>query len=96
MSNKSLDGVLTKKAHTREKFSEEQIQDLVECSNSKTGFEYFAKKFFFIQHPVEGNQGAKRTRHAVLFAILFFEVSTRSWEKFEILNPGRFKHPTLL
>ena len=54
MSNKSLDGVLTKKAHTREKFSEEQIQDLVECSNSKTGFEYFAKKFFFIQHPVEG------------------------------------------
>ena len=41
MSNKSLDGVLTKKAHTREKFSEEQIQDLVECSNSKTGFEYF-------------------------------------------------------
>ena len=45
MSNKSLDGVLTKKAHTREKFSEEQIQDLVECSNSKTGFEYFAKKF---------------------------------------------------
>ena len=54
MSNKSLDGVLTKKAHTREKFSEEQIQDLVECSNSKTGFEYFAKKFFYIQHPVEG------------------------------------------
>ena len=54
MSNKSLDGVLTKKAHTREKFSEEQIQDLVECSNTKTGFEYFAKKFFYIQHPVEG------------------------------------------
>ena len=54
MSNKSLDGVLTKKAHTREKFSEEQIQDLVECSNAKTGFEYFAKKFFYIQHPVEG------------------------------------------
>ena len=49
MSNKSLDGVLTKKAHTREKFSEEQIQDLVECSNTKTGFEYFARKFFYIQ-----------------------------------------------
>ena len=28
MSNKSLDGVLTKKAHTREKFSEEQISSL--------------------------------------------------------------------
>ena len=54
MSNKSLDGVLTKKAHIREKFTEEQIQDLVECSDSKLGFLAFAKKFFNIQHPVRG------------------------------------------
>jgi hypothetical protein len=54
MSNKSLDGVLTKKAHVREKFTEEQIQDLVECSDAKLGFLKFAKKFFFIQHPVRG------------------------------------------
>ena len=54
MSNKSLDGVLTKKAHIREKFTEEQIQDLVECSDSKLGFLAFAKKFFYIQHPVRG------------------------------------------
>ena len=54
MSNKSLDGVLTKKAHQRERFTEEQIADLASCSNPKTGFEYFASKFFYIQHPVEG------------------------------------------
>jgi hypothetical protein len=54
MSNKSLDGVLTKKAHTREKFSEEQIADLVHCSDPVKGYDYFAKKFFFIQHPVRG------------------------------------------
>jgi len=54
MSNKSLDGVLTKKAHTREKFTEEQIADLVHCSDPVKGYDYFAKKFFFIQHPVRG------------------------------------------
>ena len=54
MSNKSLDGVLTKKAHQRERFTEEQIADLASCSHPKTGFEYFASKFFYIQHPVEG------------------------------------------
>ena len=54
MANKSLDGVLTKKAHQREKFTEEQIADLAACSDAKSGFEYFAKKFFYIQHPVKG------------------------------------------
>ena len=54
MANKSLDGVLTKKAHQRERFTEEQIADLVACSEEKSGFEHFAKKFFFIQHPVKG------------------------------------------
>ena len=54
MSNKSLDGVLTKKAHQRERFTEEQIADLVHCSDPKKGYDYFAKKFFFIQHPVRG------------------------------------------
>ena len=38
MSNKSLDGVLTQKAHIREKFTEEQIQDSVECSDPKIRF----------------------------------------------------------
>ena len=76
MSNKSLDGVLTKKAHTREKFSEEQIQDLVECSNTKTGFEYFARKFFYIQHPVEG-------MHYILQKVTNFKTPIRS--KFQLI-----------
>jgi hypothetical protein len=54
MSSKSLDGVLTKKAHQRERFTEEQIEDLAKCSDAKNGFEYFAEKFFYIQHPVRG------------------------------------------
>ena len=31
MSNKSLDGVLTKKAHQREKFDETGIEELKKC-----------------------------------------------------------------
>ena len=31
MSNKSLDGVLTKKAHVRESFTEDQIETLQKC-----------------------------------------------------------------
>jgi len=51
---KSLDGVLIKKAHTKEKFTEDQIKDLVACSDPETGYLYFAQKFFYIQHPVKG------------------------------------------
>jgi hypothetical protein len=51
---KSLDGVLTKKAHTKEKFTEEQVQHLLACADPDTGYEYFAKHFFYIQHPVKG------------------------------------------
>jgi len=51
---KSLDGVLTKKAHTKEKFTEQQVQDLLECANPETGYLHFAKHFFHIQHPVKG------------------------------------------
>ena len=54
MSNKSLDGVLTKKAHQREKFTEEQIEELIKCSDPKEGFLEFAKRFFYIQQPVQG------------------------------------------
>jgi hypothetical protein len=54
MASKSLDGVLTKKAHARETFTEHHIQDLIECSNPDTGYHYFCKNFFYIQHPVRG------------------------------------------
>jgi hypothetical protein len=51
---KSLDGVLTKKSHTKEKFTEEQVQNLLLCSDPKEGYMYFVKNFFHIQHPVRG------------------------------------------
>ena len=51
---KSLDGVLTKKAHTKETFSESQVQDLLMCADPKDGYMYFLKNFFHIQHPTRG------------------------------------------
>lgn len=54
MASKSLDGVLTKKAHTKQTFTEDDIQDLLSCSNESDGYHYFVKKFFYIQHPVKG------------------------------------------
>jgi hypothetical protein len=51
---KSLDGVLTKKAHTKEKFSESQVQDLLQCADPVEGYLHFAKNFFHIQHPTKG------------------------------------------
>ena len=51
---KSLDGVLTKKAHTKEKFSEQQVTDLLACADPIEGYMYFVKNFFHIQHPTKG------------------------------------------
>ena len=51
---KSLDGVLTKKAHSKEKFTEEQVNHLLKCSDPVNGYHYFAQHFFYIQHPVKG------------------------------------------
>lgn len=54
MSNKSLDGVLTKKAHSSDSYTEEQIEQLARCMDPKDGYLYFAKNFAYIQHPVKG------------------------------------------
>jgi hypothetical protein len=54
MANKSLDGVLTKKAHARETFTEEHIRHLAACSDPDTGYHYFCSNYFYIQHPVKG------------------------------------------
>ena len=52
--SKSLDGVLTKKANQKETFTEEQINDLMQCMDPDQGYLYFARKFAYIQHPVKG------------------------------------------
>ena len=54
MATKSLDGVLTKKAHLKEKFNEEAVEDLKKCLDPDTGYLYFCENFFNIQHPVQG------------------------------------------
>ena len=51
---KSLDGVLTKKAHSKEKFTEEQVQHLLLCSDPTNVYAHFARNFFHIHHPVKG------------------------------------------
>ena len=51
---KSLEGVLVKKAHTKEKFSEQQVTDLLMCADPSNGYLHFSKNFFYIQHPVRG------------------------------------------
>jgi len=53
MATKSLDGVLTKKAHTKETFTESQIEDLLKCS-ADSGYHHFCENYFYIQHPIKG------------------------------------------
>ena len=52
--SRSLDGVLVKRAHRKDKFSEQQVQDLLSCADHDAGYHYFCKNFFHIQHPVKG------------------------------------------
>jgi len=54
MATKSLDGVLTKKAHSKEQYTNTQIEDLARCMDPDDGYLYFAKNFAYIQHPVQG------------------------------------------
>ena len=69
MSNKSLDGVLTKKAHQREKFTEEQIEELIKCSDPKEGFLEFAKDFY-IQRLFQGKCPFEPLRSRSPFAVI--------------------------
>ena len=52
--SKSLDGVLIKKANKQETYNNDQIEDLQKCMDPELGYLYFAKKFAYIQHPVQG------------------------------------------
>ena len=48
------DTVLTKKAHTKEQYTEEQINHLAKCMDPESGYLHFIKNFYWIQHPVKG------------------------------------------
>ena len=56
---KSLDGVQTKKAYKKEKFTDEQLQEFAKCANPKTGVFYFMNNHFAIQHPTQGRMQYK-------------------------------------
>ena len=51
----SLQGNLTKKAHQRVKFTEEQIVELNKCMDPKNGPLYFMQQYSMIQHPTKGS-----------------------------------------
>ena len=53
-TNKSLDGVLIKKANKGQQYTAEQLDVFVKCADSVTGPEYFLGHYFYIQHPVQG------------------------------------------
>ena len=74
----SLQGNLTKKAHTKVKFTEQQIIELNKCINPKTGPLYFMRNYCMIQHPTKGSmkfemfkyqKGLVETYHTNRFSI---------------------------
>ena len=54
MGSKNLDGQLVKKAHSTQKFTEQDIEDLLQSSDPINGPHYFLEHFFHIQHPIKG------------------------------------------
>lgn len=54
MGSKNLDGNLVKRAHATQKYTEQDIQELLACQDPISGPHYFLSNFFYIQHPVKG------------------------------------------
>jgi hypothetical protein len=52
--SKSLEGVLVKKAHAKQNFSDEQLIEFAKCADPKNGPFYFMDNYFYIQHPTKG------------------------------------------
>ena len=54
MVTKTIDAKLIKTAHTQQKFSEQDIENLLKCQDPLTGASFFLENYFFIQHPTKG------------------------------------------
>jgi len=54
MATRSLDGNLVKKANATQRWTEEDIEHMLKCSDIIDGPAYFLDNFFFIQHPTKG------------------------------------------
>jgi Terminase large subunit, T4likevirus-type, N-terminal len=51
---KTLEGVLIKKPYIEIPYSDNQMRELLNCSDSEFGPRYFMENFFYIQHPTKG------------------------------------------
>ena len=54
MATRSLDGNLVKKANATQRWTDEDVEHMLKCSDMISGPEYFLDNFFFIQHPTKG------------------------------------------
>lgn len=52
--SKSLDGVLVKRAHKKEKYTKKQLTEFARCADPDNGPTYFMENYFYIQHPTKG------------------------------------------
>jgi len=51
---KGTDSVLVKKPHTKESFTQKQLEEFAKCADPITGPTYFMSNYFYIQHPTQG------------------------------------------
>jgi hypothetical protein len=54
MGSKNLDGNLVKRAHVTQKWTEQDVENLMKCQDAKTGPAFFLDNYFHIQHPTKG------------------------------------------
>jgi hypothetical protein len=54
MGSKNLDGNLVKKAYSTQKWTEQDIENLMKCQDPALGPDFFIRNFFYIQHPTKG------------------------------------------
>jgi hypothetical protein len=52
---KSLEGVIVKRAHQVESYTEQQIIEIARCADPVNGPQYFLDNYFYIQHPTKGS-----------------------------------------
>ena len=54
MGSKNIDNKLVKTAHSTQRYTERDIEDLLKCTDPINGPHYFLENFFYIQHPTRG------------------------------------------
>ena len=52
--SKPLENVLIKKPYTASAFTDDQLNEFIQCADPDSGPRYFMNKYFYIQHPTKG------------------------------------------